>query len=777
MKFAMGWIVLVLMAAPVMGHREWTDATGQRTIEAEYLGVQQGQVALKTHPHGEVLHVPVGTLSESDQKWVRDRVARDEAVARAGGGPPDRFTEAILDDPQNADNYLARGMALTNQGEYEAAIKDFTKALELDPENQYAHNGRATAYHGQGNLVAAQQDFNRALELDPDLVTAYRRRGENLRKMALDPNQSVPELDQEIERWGKFWNHARQSNLRRAPWQPLNATKGDVSRPTILMQMANMDFQHARELEHHRPRGGTGHHGGHGGGHGPGCSCSACAGQECAHCNGSGCAACGDGEPAPALGVYPPEALRGDRITLVANPAMLAQGMPAEARPGRRPDPNAPRLPLDSVDFYRDVTGDGTYTPNKDQYLGTDSDGSDGFSLEVSTSAFPPGPQRFFAVPRGLPGTGSGASPEELAAAAESLERAAQTQRQIAQACDEGKEQGLSEDQSRGLGSDQQTITNDAQAAAEKVAETAPEIAELLAEANTPMRAVRNLMNAAQRRPGEESKGDAEKAAERAHLAADKLAEAASQMRETAETALAMEAENPGRAPANAAAGEPASGTGEILAAAPIGPRGSGPGGPGGGGGDGRGDRDYEDYEEEVVVTEEIIEEDVANRALDYIAEYDYDRAVYEYDRGLQYHPRNVNLLRDRAATQMLRGSYDYAVRDYDRLLSLREEPSAELYYNRGCAHLAAGRLNEAISDFTKSISLNEVWSLAFNNRGTTYARLGEYQKAIADFTQAIELEPDNRLAYRNRALAFRKLGEIQRAQEDLQYAVQLSQE
>ncbi len=773
MKFSIGWLLLVLIAAPVMGQRVWTDATGQTEIEAEYLGMQQGRVALKTQPHGEVVHVPVGTLSEADQEWVRDRAARDEAVARADGGQPDRFTEAILDAPQNPENYIARGLALTNQGDFEAAVKDFTKAIELDPENQYAYNGRGTAYHGQGNLIAAQQDFNQAIQLDPELVTAYRRRGENLRKLALDPDQSVPELDQEIERWSQYWNHARQSNLRRAPWQPLNATKGDVSRPTVLMQMANVDFQHARELERHGHHGGH-HHGGHGGGHGPGCSCDACSGQACAHCNGSGCAACGEGSAAPALGVYPPEALRGDRITLVANPALLAQGMPTEARPGRRPDPNAPRLPLDSVDFYRDVTGDGAYTPDRDQYLGTDSDGSDGFSLEVSTSAFPPGPQRFFAVPRGMPGTGSGASPQELAAAAESLERAAQTQRQIALACDEGKDSGLSEDQSRGLGSDQQTITNEAEAAAEKVAETSPEIAELLAEARTPMRAVRNLMTAAQRRPGEESRGDAEKAAERAHLAAEKLAEAAARMQEAAETAMASEAEAPGRAPANAVAGQPASGTGEILAAAPIGPRGSGPGG---GPGYDRGDRDYEDYEEEVVVTEEIIEEDVANRALEYIAEYDYDSAVYEYDRGLQFNPRNVELLRDRAATQMLRGSYDYAVRDYDRLLSLREEPSAELYYNRGCAHLAAGRLNEAISDFTKSISMNEVWSLAYNNRGTTYARLGDYQKAVADFTRAIELEPDNRLAYRNRALAFRKLGEIQRAQEDLQYAVQLSHE
>jgi hypothetical protein len=58
-------------------------------------------------------------------------------------------------------------------------------------------------------------------------------------------------------------------------------------------------------------------------------------------------------------------------------------------------------------------------------------------------------------------------------------------------------------------------------------------------------------------------------------------------------------------------------------------------------------------------VTEEIIEEEIADRAQDYIERYDYDNAVYEYDRVLSIDPLNVDFLRDRAATQLLRGSYD----------------------------------------------------------------------------------------------------------------------
>lgn len=763
--FVLGLLVVGLMTNSVSA-RVWTNALGNK-IEAEYLGIEQGMVKLEIRETGRVTNVPLGTLSEADQQWVRDQVARVEAEALAASGPPDRFTQAIMDDPTNASHYLTRGIAMASRRNFDAAIRDFTKAIELEPENAQAHNGRGLAYHRAGDLIAAQKDFNEAIKHDPSLVSAYQNRGRNLQQLALDKTRSVPELDEEIERWQRFWNFARQANLRNTPWQPLNATAGDVSRPAVMLQMAQTDFRFAHDLErYHR-----GHHGGHGGhgGHGHGCSCAACSGTACAHCNDSGCAACNDGKPAPALGVYPPEVMRGETITLVANPSLLAQGMPTEAVPGRRPAPNAPRIPVDSVDFYRDVDGDGVFNATVDQYLGTDADGRDGFSLEISTAAFPPGPQSYFAVPRGVAGSGSGATPEQMMAAAEKLAQAAERQQAIADASAAGAEQGLTEEQARNLARDQQQIADDCADCADQCAAASPELAELFDEATRPMRAIRNLMNSAQKRPGEESKGDAENAAGRAADSAEKLAELAERMREAAESALASAAENPGQAPANAAAGAPATGANEILAAAPIGPRGFGDGGRGGDGYD-----EDREYDEEVVVTEEIIEDEITDRARDYIARRDYDNAVYEYDRALAIDPLNVDFLRDRAATQLLRGSYNHAVRDYDRLLTIHEEPDAQLYYNRGCAHLAAGRLNEALSDFTKSISLNEVWSLAYNNRGSTYARLGQYEQAISDFSKAIELEPGNSLAYRNRALAYRRLGDMQRAQEDLQYMIRL---
>jgi tetratricopeptide (TPR) repeat protein len=770
----LGLIVVGLLASTASA-RIWTDATGKGKVDAEYLGMEQGMVKLQFNRTGKVFTMPLGALSEEDQQFVKEKVAREEAEREAAGGPVDRFTQAVKDDPTNPSVYIKRGMARTARREYDGAIKDYSKALELKPNDPHALNGRGLAHQKKNELIPAQRDFNAAIQNDPQLASAYRNRGENLYKLALDKSQSVPELDEAIERWQQFWNHARQGNIKRAPWQPLNATKGDVSRPAALRQMAKYDIQFADDLE--RDWGGY-HHGGHHGhhGHGPGCDCEGCSGDACAHCDGRGCPACGGGKPAPGLGVYPPKCMKGETVTLVANASQLAEGMPAEAKPGEKGDAKGPPVNLDSVDFYRDVDGDGIFDADGDQYLGTDQNGQDGYSLEVSTAAFTPGPQSYFALGRGAAGTGSGATPEELLSAAEACEQAAQTQRGIAQTCEGGAQQGLAEDQSKEMGKNQDDIKEEAESVAEKVAGACPEAAELLAEAaKKPMRAVGNRLKTAAARPGEACKGDAEKACEDAGEAADMLDEAAAKLREAYEAAKASGAANPGQAPANAASGMPTSGAGEILAAAPIGPRGVGGGGDGGDGYD-----DDDEFEEEIIETiveEEILEEEeLADRAMEYVEEYEYDRAIEDYDQLLVDDPDNLLYLRDRAATQLLRGGYDHAIQDYNRLLELKE-PDADLYYNRGCAHLAAGRLQEALTDFTKSISLNESWSLAYNNRGATYARLGKYREAVEDFSTAIKLEPGNHLAYKNRALAHKKLGEIARAKADLEIMVKLKAE
>jgi hypothetical protein len=205
-------------------------------------------------------------------------------------------------------------------------------------------------------------------------------------------------------------------------------------------------------------------------------------------------------------------------------------------------------------------------------------------------------------------------------------------------------------------------------------------VGKLLGQAAQPMKAVKNRLATAEKKPGDANKSDAENAGEKAKAAAEKLAAAAAKLREAAEAAKASAAENPGQAPASAACGAPTSGSNEIVVASAPGP-GAGPGdGPGPGpGGPGPG-------------TDRVVEKETVIRdAADSVRDRDYDRAVRHYDTLLRDEPENVTYLRDRAGAHLERGGYDYAIRDYDRLARVVKEPDADLYYNRGCEYLAAG--------------------------------------------------------------------------------------
>ena len=476
-------VILVGLLTSSISARTWADASGTRTVDAKYLGFEHGQVKLQFTGTGKTVLVPLGALSEPDQRFVNEQVAREQIVKEAAKGPPDPFALAIREEPTNPMHYFARGKARMANGDGDGAIKDFTKAIELDPRDPAIYNARGIAYQRKNQLIAAGRDFDKAIELDPRYATAYRNRGENLHMLALDTKQSVPELDAAIEKWQRFWNHARKDNLRRAPWQPVNATKGDVSRQAVLWQMAKIDTQFANRIERDYDQHGDHRSGTEGGTHhGPSCGCGACFGTSCPHCGGP-------------------------------------------------------------------VRGPGKSTPET-QAAGGNAQ-TDGAGLLANPSSI-----------------------------------------------------------------------------------------------------------------------------------------------------------------------------------------------------DGDGVR-YGDL------------------AKQYIEEHRYNRALAVYDWLLKDDPENLVCLRERAATHLLRGGYDFAIRDYDRLLSTQSEPDAVLYYNRGCAHLAAERMQEAISDFSKALVLKQNWTLAHNNRGATYARTGQYDKAIEDFTQAIESDPSNHLAYRNRALAYRRLGQPLKAQAD----------
>jgi len=83
-------------------------------------------------------------------------------------------------------------------------------------------------------------------------------------------------------------------------------------------------------------------------------------------------------------------------------------------------------------------------------------------------------------------------------------------------------------------------------------------------------------------------------------------------------------------------------------------------------------------------------------------------------------------------------------------------------WVNRGAVYLLDGKLDQAISDFTKAIELKDEYAEAYFNRGSTYRMKGDYNtmksdynKALGDLTKAIELKHEFAGAYNERALVY----------------------
>ena len=71
-------------------------------------------------------------------------------------------------DPEYFFAHYSRGIAYTENGDYDSAIKDLDRVIEIWPDNTYAYSARGDAYSKKGDREQAIADLDRAIELDPD---------------------------------------------------------------------------------------------------------------------------------------------------------------------------------------------------------------------------------------------------------------------------------------------------------------------------------------------------------------------------------------------------------------------------------------------------------------------------------------------------------------------------------------------------------------------------------------------------------------------------------
>ncbi len=93
------------------------------------------------------------------------------------------------------------------------------------------------------------------------------------------------------------------------------------------------------------------------------------------------------------------------------------------------------------------------------------------------------------------------------------------------------------------------------------------------------------------------------------------------------------------------------------------------------------------------------------------------------------------------------------AIEVYSRGISLA--PSSELYVNRGKIYFDQGKIDFALNDFNKSLSIDTDNADALGNRGAVYGSKGNWDQCFADLNKALEIDSDNLTALSNRGFAY----------------------
>jgi Flp pilus assembly protein TadD len=83
-----------------------------------------------------------------------------------------KFKEAIRTDPDNENAYQGLGWAQLNQGKKQNAKASFFQCLTLNPESSAAVDGLGWYEHGQGNIDRAIKCWNRAVMFSNGTATA-----------------------------------------------------------------------------------------------------------------------------------------------------------------------------------------------------------------------------------------------------------------------------------------------------------------------------------------------------------------------------------------------------------------------------------------------------------------------------------------------------------------------------------------------------------------------------------------------------------------------------
>ncbi|MFT6333684.1 MAG: tetratricopeptide (TPR) repeat protein [Saprospiraceae bacterium] len=137
----------------------------------------------------------------------------------------------------------------------------------------------------------------------------------------------------------------------------------------------------------------------------------------------------------------------------------------------------------------------------------------------------------------------------------------------------------------------------------------------------------------------------------------------------------------------------------------------------------------------------------------------------------LKYYQNSTLPYGNRANYLRSQGRIQEALSDYSKSIALKPD-GQQAYNSRARLYFdiakSADTLRLALNDYNKAISLDPQNGEFYVNRGATFARLGDADNAIKDMTLGIQFKPDHAVGYLNRSVMYNQQGNVQAALEDI---------
>lgn len=177
------------------------------------------------------------------------------------------------------------------------------------------------------------------------------------------------------------------------------------------------------------------------------------------------------------------------------------------------------------------------------------------------------------------------------------------------------------------------------------------------------------------------------------------------------------------------------------------------------------------------VAMDHITGEDKYKTALTYIEDGKYSSAHRLLSDAIDFMPENAAAYEERAKIELnVFDNYSSALRDLNRVIALREQPSAQVFYMRGRSYQQLKKYQQAEEDLTRAINLNDtLWSAHLARGEVRLFYLSKYAPAIADLSLYLDNSSNNAdvvAALTYRGFGYYKLGEFNLSEQDYRRAL-----